>query len=225
MDTTVLTPGPNQTVVATSREQYDCNGRYFNLDPLLLSEQAAYGRQASEEAHRHMHALGQSAAATQAAVGSVGARVERGFADTSDRIYEANRDNAETIRDSSRDVMHRVTHGTDAVREDIDRFQHDSRNAERHQLDRLRDVELRLLETENRTLRRMDRGHARIEARSQELAYEAQLRETEHYAKLRATIKSEGHKTREQHADFRMRDLEAKIEYLHAKELARKDKD
>src|SRR5690606_19454127 len=157
MDATIITPGANQSVVATSRD------KDYDLDPLILHELSAHGRQ-----------HGESDANVRESVANVKAFTGKGFCDTADRIFWSNRDLTKTL------------------------------NAmERNYLDKLHDIELRILKSERRT----ERGQSEIK-----------LKSAEQYADLKASILDEGYKGREQAANFRIRDLESKMEFLKIKD-------
>lgn len=209
MESTVLTPGPGQSVVTTGH-----GWPYAALDPLIVAEQAAYGRQQAEFAADIQRQNGEISADVQrtvkdseaslaqslgglssgalSAIGGTNARVERSAADTADRLHRIHRGLSRDI-DDAEDGLNK--HVADFEREVSSRFC---------------DVQTDVQKAKSKILCKMaeDHGLALLESAKQ-------------YADLKATILSDGEKTRSQAADYERDRLRDKIQNLQLQLVAK----
>lgn len=211
MDTTVLTPGSGQSVVATS----DGPPRRDVHDDFLATEQAAWGR-ASNEQHGDIRAeIGDAKCDVVAAVNQV-------QLDAVKSLAQSEAATGERIAQASRDTGALVVHGFDAARESAAKLQQQISDV-RFEQGAQHGVTLgRIAEFEHQaSLAYMER-FGEIELRIAKEGSDVRLKMLEQSCDLKALVISQAAETRKEIADARTRDLERENLLLQMKLAAKK---
>ncbi len=196
MDTTVLSPAPGQTVIATE-ESY--GRRRHSADPWVLQGQADIRDDIGEAKYDLAEAISDRAAENLQAAARNDAITQANFTAASDRLAQ-----------TSRDITAQVAHGIDVLQQAEAQTQH-SLSDVRYELQA---ATHNLGERAGAMYVEMNKHFGDVELRVTKSIDDARVERVKEHCEIKELIRAEAAATREQAANFRMLDQAALIAEL-----------